>query len=124
VSNSLSPSNNTEKKGLTGVFNSITKLDTSEMTSGMSLNMRILPMLLKKEQAREKLADLVLGYFEKGGMHIQFNIVDQDILKDAQVHPENYQDLIVRVSGYNAYFINIEKGLQNDIIDRIQFENL
>ena len=77
VSNSLSPANNTEKNGLTAVFNSVAKLCTEKMGSGMSLNMRLLPSLLKTEKGRRTVIDLLLGYFEKEGMHVQFNVVDQ-----------------------------------------------
>ena len=100
------------------------KLCTEKMGSGMSLNMRLLPSLLKTEKGRRTVIDLLLGYFEKEGMHVQFNVVDQSTLKAAQKHTENYQDLVVRVSGYNAYFVNLDLGLQNDILDRIQFETI
>ena len=69
----------------------------------MSLNMRLVPALVQTDESISKIADIVLGYFEQGGMHVQFNVIDQDVLKDAQLHPENYQDLVVRVSGYSAY---------------------
>jgi formate C-acetyltransferase len=124
VSNSLSPTNNTEKNGPTAVLNSLAKLDSTKIASGMSLNMRLLPLLLKDPENRSKLTDMVSTYFEKGGMHVQFNVVNQEDLIDAQAHPENYQDLVIRVSGYNAYFVNLTKTLQDDIIDRYQFENL
>lgn len=124
ISNSLSPTNGTEKNGPTAVFNSITKLDNTKIASGMSLNMRLLPSLLKSRDERERLADLILTYLQKGGMHVQFNVVSQENLLDAQIHPENYRDLVIRVSGYCAYFVNIGKSLQNDIIARFQFENM
>ncbi|MBD3227514.1 MAG: hypothetical protein GF329_04925 [Candidatus Lokiarchaeota archaeon] len=124
VSNSLSPSNNTERNGPTAVFNSVAKLCTEKMGSGMSLNMRLLSSLLRDEERRKKIIDLILGYFQLGGMHVQFNVLDHDTLKDAKLHPENYQDLVVRVSGYNAYFVNLDEGLQNDIMDRIEFESI
>ena len=124
VSNALSPANGTEKNGPTAVFNSITKLNTEKMSCGMSLNMRLVPALFKRRETREKLADLLISYFQRGGMHVQFNVVDQEDLIDAQIHPQNYQDLVIRVSGYNACFIHLEKALQDDIIDRYQFEIL
>ncbi|MGV9204118.1 MAG: pyruvate formate lyase family protein [Promethearchaeia archaeon] len=124
VSNSLSPSNNTEKNGPTAVFNSVAKLCMEKMGSGMSLNMRLLPALLNTKENMNKIMNLVRGYFEKGGMHVQFNVVDQEILKEARDNPEDFQDLIVRVSGYNAYFVNLDLALQNDIIDRIQFSGV
>ncbi len=124
ISNSLSPSNGAEKNGPTAVLNSIAKLPTEKMGSGMSFNMRLLPSLIETKEERFKLADMILSYFEKGGMHVQFNIIDQNVLRDAQLNPENYKDLIVRVSGYNAYFAYLDKSLQDDIIDRVQFDRL
>ncbi len=124
VSNSLSPSNGSERNGPTAVFNSLSKLNTSKISSGLSLNMRMLPALMSTKAEREKLADLLLTYFENGGMHVQINVVNQENLVEAQLHPEKFRDLIVRVSGYCAYFIFLEKDLQNDIISRFQFENI
>lgn len=124
VSNALSPSNGTEKNGPTAVLKSATKMDTTKFSSGMSLNMRLSPLLLRTEENRSKIADLISAYFKMGGMHVQFNVVNQETLIDAQRHPEKYQDLIVRVSGYCAYFVNLGKALQDDIIARCQFEKI
>jgi len=121
VSNSLSPSNGTEKNGPTAVFNSVAKLCNRKMGSGMSLNMRFLPLFLKSEEGCKKMTNLILSYFKNTGMHVQFNVIDQSILKDAQVHPQKYKDLVVRVSGYNAFFVNLDTGLQEDIMGRVQF---
>jgi len=123
ISNSISPSNNTEHNGPTAVLNSISKLENTKIGSGISLNMRLLPSLIDTEHKRELLTDMLLSHFKMGGMHVQFNIISQQDLIDAQDHPENYQDLIVRVSGYCTYFVNLPKALQNDIIDRYQFES-
>ena len=123
VSNSLSPSNNTERNGPTGVFKSITKIDHTKISNGLALNMRLLPALISTPRARSKFADLLLTYLKLGGQQVQFNVVDQKDLIDAQLHPENYRDLIVRVSGYNAYFIDLGKPVQDDIIDRYQFSS-
>ncbi|MHA1378931.1 MAG: pyruvate formate lyase family protein [Candidatus Helarchaeota archaeon] len=124
VSNSLSPANNTEKKGPTAVFKSLSKFDNTKISNGLALNMRFLPALLKNAEDREKFADLLLAYLKIGGQQVQFNVVNQEDLIDAQIHPENHQDLIVRVSGYNAYFIDLGKPVQDDIIDRYQFDKI
>ncbi|MFX1451597.1 MAG: pyruvate formate lyase family protein [Promethearchaeota archaeon] len=124
VSNSLSPSNNTERKGPTAVFKSLAKIDTTKISNGLALNMRLLPMLIQKPEDREKFADLLLTYLKIGGQQVQFNVVNQEDLIDAQIHPENHRDLVVRVSGYNAYFIDLGKPVQDDIIDRYQFDNI
>ncbi|MHA1358615.1 MAG: pyruvate formate lyase family protein [Candidatus Helarchaeota archaeon] len=123
VSNSLSPVNNTERNGPTSVVKSIAKLDHSKISNGMALNMRLLPLLLETSEKRSKIADLTLTYFKLGGMEIQFNVVKQEELLDAQIYPENHQDLVIRVSGYSAYFIDVGKPVQDDIIARYEFSN-
>lgn len=121
VSNSLSPANNTEKNGPTAVLKSLTKLDHTKIPNGMALNLKFLPTMFDSPEKREKLADFLEAYLNLGGMEIQFNVVRQEDLIDAQLHPENHQDLIVRVSGYSAYFIDLGKPVQDDIIKRCQF---
>ena len=124
VSNSFSPTNNTERNGPTAVLNSVAKMDLAKISNGMSLNMKLHPTLINTPEKQEKFVDLIKGYLESGGMHVQFNVVSQEELLDAQIHPENHQDLIVRVSGYTAYFVDLGKSVQDDIIDRYQFCSL
>ena len=69
-----------------------------------------------------KLASLIRTYFKFGGHHIQFNIVDTETLRDAQKHPDEYKDLLVRVAGYSDYFNDMTAQLQNEIIARTQNE--
>lgn len=121
VSNSLSPANNTEINGPTAVIKSVTKLDHTKISNGMALNMKFLPAIFASAEKRTKFVDLIRTYFDLGGMEIQPNVVDQTVLIDAQLHPEAYQDLVVRVSGYSAYFIDLGKPVQDDIINRNQF---
>ncbi|MHA1265290.1 MAG: glycyl radical protein [Candidatus Helarchaeota archaeon] len=121
VSNSLSPANNTEKSGPTAVLKSVTKLDHTKISNGMALNMKFLPSLFESPEKRKKIEALIKAYLELGGMEIQLNVVNQEELIDAQLHPENHQDLVVRVSGYSAYFIDLGKPVQDDIIQRYQF---
>jgi formate C-acetyltransferase len=121
VSNSISPSNGAERNGPTAVLNSVAKIDQTKIGFGNSLNMRFPRYLLESEKGIESLKNLVLAYFQKGGFHVQFNVVDTETLRDAQCHPENYADLIVRVSGYSAYFTRLGKEIQNDLIARTAF---
>ncbi len=121
LSNSISPSNGAEKNGPTAALNSVAKIDHTKIGFGNSLNMKFPRALLESEKGLESMKDLVLTYFEKGGFHVQFNVIDAETLKDAQIHPENYADLIVRVSGYSAYFTRLGKDIQDDIIDRTVF---
>ena len=61
---------------------------------------------------------MIRSYFKMDGHHVQFNVVSEEILRDAQKHPENYQDLIVRVAGYSDYFVDLTKALQDEIMRR------
>ena len=70
----------------------------------------------------DHLISLITAFFAKKGMHIQFNVVDKDTLLKAQQHPEEYRDLIVRVAGYSAQFIILDKDVQNDIVVRTERE--
>ncbi|MCL4558838.1 MAG: glycyl radical protein, partial [Deltaproteobacteria bacterium] len=121
VSNSLSPANGTETKGPTAVMRSVGKLDNRKSSNGSSLNMRLTPDLLSTKEGIYKTAMLLRTYFSLGGMHVQFNVVSSDTLREAQRHPEQYMDLVVRVSGYTAYFVDLGRPVQDDIISRIEF---
>jgi trans-4-hydroxy-L-proline dehydratase len=70
----------------------------------------------------KKLAALVRSYFELGGQQMQFNVVSSETLRDAQKHPDAYQDLLVRVAGFSAYFVTIDPAIQEDIIDRTEHD--
>jgi formate C-acetyltransferase len=122
ISNSLSPVNNAEKNGLTAVLNSLAKLNYKYATNGIAVNVRVHPQNLKSENNLEKFYDLIKTYFESGGMQIQPNVVSTETLRDAQKHPESYTDLIVKVGGYNATFIDLGTPIQNDIINRLEFK--
>ena len=120
ISNSLSPVNKAEKNGITAALNSIAKLNYDYAMNGIAVNVRIHPQNLESQENVEKFYHLLKSYFEKGGMQIQPTVVSTETLKDAQIHPENYSDLIVKVGGYNATFIDLGKPIQNDIIDRLE----
>ncbi|MFW9898449.1 MAG: glycyl radical protein [Candidatus Thorarchaeota archaeon] len=124
VSNSMSPSNRCEKRGPTAVIKSYAKINHEKIPNGSSLNLRLNPSFLKTTERKDKFVSLLKSFIELKGMHMQFNIIDDDILRDAQIHPENYLDLVVRVSGYSAYFTDLGKPVQDDIIQRVQFNNL
>jgi formate C-acetyltransferase len=76
--------------------------------------------LLENEKGMDSLMHLIRGYFSMDGHHIQFNVVTADTLKEAQKHPEKYQDLIIRVAGYSDYFNDLGKDLQDEIIRRTE----
>ena len=71
----------------------------------------------------DNLVSLIDGYAEEGGYHLNVNVLNRDTLLDAQKHPENYKDLLVRVAGYTAFFVELGKDIQDDIIQRTEIEN-
>ncbi|MHA1768338.1 MAG: glycine radical domain-containing protein [Candidatus Thorarchaeota archaeon] len=119
----MSPSHGADRKGPTAVINSVAKIDHSR-TGGTLLNQKFMPDVLADAEGRQNLGDLVRAYFKMGGHHIQFNVVRAETLRDAQAHPEDYQNLIVRVAGYSDYFVNIGKALQDEIIARTEHQIL
>ncbi len=121
ISNGISPANAREKKGPTAVLNSAAKLEHRLVSNGNALNLRLLPSLVQDEDALRKVASLVKTYFHLGGMHLQFNVVSRETLEDAQKHPQDHRDLVVRVSGYSAFFTDLGKLIQDDIIARTEF---
>ncbi|MHA2038447.1 MAG: pyruvate formate lyase family protein, partial [Promethearchaeota archaeon] len=120
LSNSLSPVNKKEKNGLTAVLNSIAKLNYGLAVNGVAVNVRINPQNLETEENIEKFNHLLTGYFNSGGMQLQPTVVSTETLRDAQQHPDEYQDLVVKVGGYNATFVDLGTPIQNDIIDRLE----
>jgi formate C-acetyltransferase len=120
LSNSLSPVNNVEKSGITATLNSIAKLNYDQATNGVAVNVRFHPLNIDSEEKIEKFYYLLKGYFDSGGMQLQPTIVSTETLKDAQKHPEKYLDLVVKVGGYNATFIDLGTPIQNDIINRLE----
>jgi pyruvate-formate lyase len=121
LSNSMSPSNGAERRGPTAALNSVARIDQTRIGYGNSLNMRLPVGILRSEKGVESVAHLVRGYFARGGFHVQFNAVDSATLRAAQERPADYADLVVRVSGYSAYFTRLGRRIQDDIIARTEF---
>ena len=117
ISDGTSPAHGADRNGPTAVCRSLGKMDQVR-SGGTLLNQRFLPQVLAGDGGVEKLSALVRTYFRQGGHHIQFNVVDSDTLRDAQLHPERYRDLLVRVAGYSDYFVDIGRDLQEEIIAR------
>jgi choline trimethylamine-lyase len=120
----LSPTHGRNVNGPTATLRSVAKLNHVKISHGSVLNMRFNPEVLKDEQKMRKFASLIRTFCETGGALVQFNIVGSDTLKDAQKHPEKYKDLLVRVATYSSYFVELSPELQNDIIDRTEFEEV
>ncbi|GAQ24829.1 trans-4-hydroxy-L-proline dehydratase [Tepidanaerobacter syntrophicus] len=123
VSEGISPVQGTDKKGVAAVFRSITKCDWDK-TGGALLNQKLTPDLLEGRENLKNIASLIKTFFNMGGHHVQFNVVSSELLRTAQEHPKDFQDLMVRVAGYSDYFVNLPKGLQEEIIARTEHKNL
>ncbi len=123
ISDGTSPAHGSDTHGPTAVIKSLGKLDQTK-SGGTLLNVRFVPALLKREEDMRKLGQLIRTYFKFGGHHIQFNIVDTATLLDAQKHPDQYRDLLVRVAGYSDYFNDMTEQLQNEIIARTENEEV
>ena len=123
ISDGTSPAHGSDSCGPTSVIKSLGKLDQTK-SGGTLLNVRFVPALLKRDEDLKKLASLIRTYFKFGGHHIQFNIVDTETLLDAQKHPDEYKDLLVRVAGYSDYFNDMTEQLQNEIIARTENNEL
>lgn len=107
-------------KGPTAIAKSVTKLDHIRAGNGTLLNWKFTPECLKGDVGRDNLISLMDVYFERKGMHSQFNVVSRETLEDALVNPEKYKDLLVRVAGYSAFFVELSKPLQYDILGRTE----
>ena len=116
-SDGTSPSHGADRQGPTAVVKSLSKMDQVK-SGGTLLNQRFLPSVLAGDDGIDALAQLIRTYFRLGGHHMQFNVVDSDTLRDAQKHPENYRDLLVRVAGYSDYFVDLDQYHQEEIISR------
>ncbi|HTP02946.1 MAG TPA: trans-4-hydroxy-L-proline dehydratase [Anaerolineales bacterium] len=122
LSEGISPVQGADRCGPTAVLKSASKIDHAR-TGGTLLNQKFTPSLLKDDAGLEMLVQLVRGYFKLDGHHVQFNVVDAATLREAQLHPEQHRDLIVRVAGYSDYFCDLGKALQDEIIARTEHES-
>lgn len=119
LSEGISPVQGRDNKGPTAVIRSAAKMDHIS-TGGTLLNQKFTPSNIAGESGLDNMAALIRSYFNLDGHHIQFNVVDRQTLLEAQKHPEDHKDLIVRVAGYSDYFHNLSRGLQDEIIARTE----
>ena len=118
VSDSASPSQGIVKNGPTGIARSILALNPSNFGNGLQFNMKFHPSSLEGEQGTEKMKQFIQSFFNQGGMQLQYNVVDSETLKQAKENPDDHRDLVVRVAGFSAYFVELYEDLQNEIITR------
>ncbi len=116
----ISPVHGRDTKGLTAVAKSVGKLDSQRVPHGTVLNQRVHPSLLDGEDRMKTFEQYIRTFMNLGGWHTQFNIVTSEKLRQAQTEPDNHRDLVIRVAGYSAYFTQLEKEVQEDIIERTE----
>jgi formate C-acetyltransferase len=120
LQNGFSPVQGTDVNGPTAVINSVCKTDFSKIGNGMVLDLKFSPTFFESSRHRTAFKALIRTYFRKGGLELQCNVVDRQTLLDAQRQPELYPDLIVRVSGFSAYFTALQTETQDEIIQRTE----
>ena len=121
LTNGNSPSDGADKKGLTALLLSMACMD-NRLTAGMVQNVKLGKNLFASKEMQEKTEGLIEAYFRAGGSQLMITVVSAKELRDAQLHPEKYQNLFVRVGGYSGRFISLPKAVQEDIIGRTLYE--
>ncbi len=120
LADSAGPYQGRDTHGPTAMLRSVARLAHALAPGTLVVNLRLLPRLLATAESRRKLQDLVRTYFDLGGMQIQINVVDQEVLRDAMAHPERHNDLIVRIGGYSEYFNRLGPDLQSTVLLRVE----
>lgn len=120
LADGISPQHGTDFYGPTAVVKSAAKLDHEIITNGTILNQKFTPKLLENDIGKRGLLNLIRSYFDLGGWHIQFNVVSAETLRNAQKEPDKHKNLIIRVAGYSAFFVELDKLVQDDIIERTE----
>ena len=117
---SVSAQPGTDKNGPTALIRSATKVIDNVRFGSNHLNMKFHPSVLKDKDGRRKFLSMLKSYFDLGGYHVQFNCVKSETLKQAQLHPEKFRDLVVRVAGFSAYFVTLDREVQEEIVKRTE----
>jgi trans-4-hydroxy-L-proline dehydratase len=119
ISENQSPTLGAEREGITALLNSVSKIPFNRITGG-PLNLKIHPSAVQGKDGLQALAALLKTYMELGGMQVQLNILSRQQLQDAQKQPQKYEGLCIRVTGYSAYFTQMGKKAQDEIIMRTE----
>ena len=120
LSDAASPTYGMDRDGPTSAFLSLSKPDYRLVSCGTVVNQKYTPDMLSDPVKREALMNAIKVYFSRGGQEVQINCVSRETLKDAMLHPENYADLVVRVSGFSAYYTSLSRDVQEDILHRTE----
>lgn len=124
LSDGMSPSQGMDKKGPTAIIKSVSKLNVESMSLGMAHNFKLLPRFLETPEGQNAVISLLKASSLLGNGQMQFNCVDNETLRAAQQHPGQYRDLIVRVAGYSAFFVELCKEVQDEIINRSELDSM
>jgi len=120
----LSPVAGRDQRGPTAMLRSVSRIDLAEASNGTLLNMKFSPAAFEGERARERFVSLLRSFCALRIPHVQFNVVSAETLRQAQARPETYRHLVVRVAGYSAYFYELDRGLQDEIIRRTVYADV
>jgi formate C-acetyltransferase len=120
LADACSPAQGTDLAGPTAAVKSVAKIEHINCACGSVFNMRLHPATVQERAGMAKWSDLIRTYFDLGGWELQFNTVDVETLRKAQEHPEQYRDLLIRVVGYSAHFVQLDRAIQDDIISRTE----
>ena len=118
LSDGIAPADGTDMLGPTASLNSAAKLDHRRFGNGANLNIKFDASTVRGERGQAALQALVQGYFGQGGMQIQLNVLDPEVLREAMRDPDSHRNLLVRVSGYSAYFVDLTPQMQRELIER------
>ncbi len=118
IADGIGPASGRDTHGPTAAVNSVAKIDHGIASNGTLLNQKFHPSALSGVEGLQKFCSFIRAFFDQKGMHMQFNVVSRETLLDAQAHPDQYRNLVVRVAGYSALFTTLSKSLQDDIINR------
>ena len=122
LSDGVSPTQNRDRNGPTAAMKSVARLDHALCYNGTLYNMKFVPDFFDTPERRSKFIGMIDAYFGMGGFHVQFNVVSRETLEDAKINPLAHRDLIVRVAGYSAYFIELDPFVQDEVIARTEFK--
>jgi formate C-acetyltransferase len=114
----IAPANGMDRTGPTALINSVNRIDFTRIANGVNFNIKFDGSTLVGERGQKLLGDILTTYFDGGGMQIQTNVVDAEVLRAAKRDPGAYPNLLVRVSGYSAYFHDLVPEMQDEIIER------
>ena len=121
LADGCSPTHGTEMEGPTAVLRSYANIDGAEVDGGMLLNIKFDPATVRGEEGTQRIVDYLKAFLDLNVYEVQFNVLNKELLNDALEHPEKHKSLLVRVAGYSAYFVELSKPLQDDIMGRTEF---